>query len=125
MGTLDRERFRQALSEAEVFVSVPSSDGTSVALLQAMAVGCFPIVSDLETQREWIEDGVNGFRVPLHRPDLLAERISRALGDPALRRAAAQRNRGIVEARGLNEKEMARMEGLYRRLVQSQAKLKL
>jgi glycosyltransferase involved in cell wall biosynthesis len=115
-GVLDRAAFRDALTQAEVFVSVPSSDGTSVALLQAMAAGCFPIVSDLPTQRELVEDGVNGFRVPLHRPEILAERIGRALDDPALRRAAAERNRALVKERGLNENEMAKMEGLYRRL---------
>jgi glycosyltransferase involved in cell wall biosynthesis len=115
-GVLERAAFRDALTQAEVFVSVPSSDGTSVALLQAMAAGCFPIVSDLPTQRELVEDGVNGFRVPLHRPEILAERIGRALDDAALRRTAAERNRALVEERGLNEHEMAKMEELYRRL---------
>lgn len=116
-GVLDRARFLDALADAEVFVSVPSSDGTSVAVLQAMAAGCFPVVADLPTQREWIEDGVNGFRVPLHRPGALADGIARALADAGLRRAAAARNRAIVEARGLNETQMLRMEALYRRLV--------
>jgi len=117
LGFLDRAAFRDALADAEVFVSVPSSDGTSVALLQAMAAGCFPIVSDLPTQRELVDDGINGFRVSLHRPDLLAERIARALADDELRRAAAARNLRIVEERGLNETQMARMEELYRRLL--------
>lgn len=116
VGFVDRESLRDAMTEAHVFVSVPSSDGTSVALLQAMAAGCFPIVSDLPTQRELIEDGVNGFRVPLHRPEILAERIERALAQPELRRAAAERNRAIVEERGLNENEMAKMEALYQQV---------
>jgi glycosyltransferase involved in cell wall biosynthesis len=116
MGFLDRAAFRDALADAEVFVSVPNSDGTSVALLQAMAAGCFPIVSDLPTQRELVDDGVNGFRVPLHRPDVLAERIGWALADAELRCAAAERNRALVEERGLNENEMRRMEDLYRGL---------
>ena len=113
-GYQPREAFRAALHDAEVFVSVPSSDGTSVALLQAMAAGCFPVVSDLATQRELVEDGVNGFRVPPHRPDLLGERIAEALRDERLRRAAVERNREIVRERGLNEREMAKMEALYR-----------
>jgi len=115
-GFLERAAFRDALADAEIFVSVPSSDGTSVALLQAMAAGCFPIVSDLPTQRELIEDGVNGYRVPLHRPDILAQRVVAALADPELRLSAAARNRAFVERRGLNETEMLRMESLYRRL---------
>lgn len=121
-GFLDRAAFRDALADAEVFVSVPSSDGTSVALLQAMAAGAFPVVSDLPTQRELIEDaadspGVNGLRVPLHDVRALADRIGRALDDADLRRFAAARNRAIVEERGLNEVQMARMEELYRSLV--------
>jgi glycosyltransferase involved in cell wall biosynthesis len=116
VGFLDRGRFRDALAEAEVFVSIPSSDATSVALLQAMAAGCFPIVSDLPSQREWIEDGVNGFLAPLHRPDVLADLIARSLDDRNLRRSAAERNRAIVEERGLNEVQMAKMERLYLRL---------
>jgi glycosyltransferase involved in cell wall biosynthesis len=115
-GFLDRARFRDALAEADVFVSIPSSDATSVALLQAMAAGCFPIVSDLPSQREWIEHGVNGFLAPLHRPDALADLMARALGDADLRRSAAERNRAIVEERGLNEVQMAKMERLYLRL---------
>jgi glycosyltransferase involved in cell wall biosynthesis len=121
-GFVDRAALRDAMTEAEVFVSVPSSDGTSVALLQAMAAGCFPIVSDLPTQPELVEDGVNGFRVPPHRPDILAGRIARALGDAEMRRAAAARNLEIVLERGLNETEMARMEGLYLGLRRTQTK---
>lgn len=113
---LDRHAFREALAAAHVFVSVPSSDGTSVALLQAMAAGCFPVVSDLPTQRELIDDGLNGFRVPLHRPDVLADRMMRALDDGDLRREAVALNRRIVEERGLNENEMAKLERLYLRL---------
>ncbi len=113
-GFIEREAFRAALHDAEVFVSVPSSDGTSVALLQAMAAGCFPIVSDLPTQRELIDDGVNGLPVPLHDVLALAGAIERALADPELRRRAADANRELVETRGLNENEMRRMEELYR-----------
>jgi glycosyltransferase involved in cell wall biosynthesis len=116
-GFMERAAFREALGDAEIFVSVPSSDATSVALLQAMAAGAFPIVSDLPTQRELVESGVNGLRVPLHDPDALADAILQALGDGELRRAAAARNRRIVEERGLNETQMLKMEGLYRRLL--------
>jgi glycosyltransferase involved in cell wall biosynthesis len=105
------------MSDAEVFVSVPSSDGTSVALLQAMAAGCFPIVGDLATQQEWITDGENGLLVPIHDVDALAGGMGRALDDAPLRRRAAAINARVVEERGLNESQMARMEGLYRSLV--------
>jgi glycosyltransferase involved in cell wall biosynthesis len=115
-GILDRARFRDALADAEIFVSVPSSDATSVALLQAMAAGTFPIVSALPSQDEWIRDGENGLVVPVRDPAALAAAIERALADATLRRNAAEINRWIVEERGLNEKQMARMEELYWRV---------
>jgi glycosyltransferase involved in cell wall biosynthesis len=117
VGFLDKAAFRDALAGAEVFVSIPSSDATSVALLQAMAAGCFPIVLDLPSQRELIDHGVNGFRVPAGDVELLTSRIAQALDDAALRRRAAELNRQIVEERGLNEVQMAKMERLYLRLV--------
>jgi glycosyltransferase involved in cell wall biosynthesis len=116
VGTVDAERLRDLMTDAEVFVSVPSSDGTSVALLQAMSVGAFPIVADLDTQREWITDGENGILVPPRTVAALADAIALALGAPSLRKAAAERNRAIVAERGTNETQMARMEQLYVRL---------
>ncbi len=113
VGTVDAARLRDLMTGAEAFVSVPSSDGTSVALLQAMAAGCFPIVSDLETQREWVDDGVNGLRVQVGAPEGLAEAMARALGDGRLRRRAAEANRRIVAERGTNEAQMEKMEALY------------
>lgn len=116
VGLLSQESLRDALSGAEVFVSVPSSDATSVALLQAMGVGCFPIVSDLPSQHELVEDGVQGLRVPVSDDVALAGAIVRALEDGELRRAAVERNRAFVEEYGLLETNMARMEAWYYRL---------
>ncbi len=115
-GTVDAARLRDLMTEAAVFVSVPSSDGTSVALLQAMSAGAFPVVSALETVREWIVDGENGLTVPLGSPVLMAEALMKAVSGVELRRTAAVRNRAIVRERGTNEVEMARMETLYLRL---------
>lgn len=44
------------LYKNDVFISIPSSDSTSVSLLEAMCCGLFPIVSDLPANREWIHD---------------------------------------------------------------------
>jgi glycosyltransferase involved in cell wall biosynthesis len=104
------------MEQAHVFVSVPSSDATSVALLQAMAVGCFPIVSDLASQQELVEQGTQGLRVPVRDDRALADAIVRALEDAELRRAALERNRAFVEEYGVLETNMARMEAWYYRL---------
>jgi glycosyltransferase involved in cell wall biosynthesis len=115
-GSLDEDAFRNALSSAHVFISVPSSDATSVALLQAMGVGAFPIVSDLPSQQELVENNVQGLRVPVRDESALAEAIVRALEDGVLRHAAAERNRAFVEDYGVTEKNMVKMEAWYYRL---------
>ena len=116
LGYLEREALRDALASSQVYVSVPRSDGTAVSTLEAMAVGCFPIVSDLPTQEELVQDGENGFRVPVDDGRALAERIVEALERPDLRRRALEPNRDLVRRRGLLEENMARMEELYRGL---------
>ena len=95
---------------------MPSSDGTSVALLQAQAAGCFPIVSDLPSQQELVDDGVTGLRVPVRDESALAEAICLALGDDGLRRSAVAANAEFVDTYGVNETNMAKMEAWYYRL---------
>lgn len=45
---------------SQFYFSLPESDSTSVSLLEAMAWGCIPIVSNLEANQEWIVDMKNG-----------------------------------------------------------------
>ncbi|MGA2284812.1 MAG: glycosyltransferase family 4 protein [Dehalococcoidia bacterium] len=118
VGWLDPAALRDAFASSEVYVSVPNSDGTSVATLSAMAAGCFPVVSDLPTQHEWIQDGVNGFLVPLGDPVGLAQRLGDALENAALRREAVTSNRATVEERGVWQKNALLMEEWYRRLAE-------
>lgn len=47
-------------SKASMYVSLPSSDGTSVSLLEAMSAGCLPVVGDIPVSYEWIEPMRNG-----------------------------------------------------------------
>jgi glycosyltransferase involved in cell wall biosynthesis len=115
-GSLGERDLRDAMTDAEVFVSVPSSDATSVAVLQAMGVGCLPIVSDLPSQQELVEDGVQGIGVPVRDAEALAAAIARALEDADFRRSAAERNRAFVEDYGVLETNMAHLEAWYYRL---------
>ncbi len=46
--------------KSEFFISIPASDSTSVSLLEAMAHGCIPVVSDIPANKEWVTDGENG-----------------------------------------------------------------
>ena len=46
---------------ADVYLSASHIDGSSVALMEAMACGCPALVSDIPANLEWIEDGEQGW----------------------------------------------------------------
>jgi len=108
----------ELLSRAAVYVSIPSSDGTSVTLLEAMAAGAYPVVSDLLSNGEWIDKGGGGL-VRVGAPRELAAAIVRGLADPDRRESAARRNLDVVRSRGLWEQNMQRVEDAYRRLMRA------
>jgi len=60
VGYLSAQDMADYYKRSRYFISIPTSDSTSVSLLEAMACGCIPIVSDLPANKEWIVDGENG-----------------------------------------------------------------
>jgi hypothetical protein len=107
------------LRRAQVVVSPSLHDGTPNTLLEAMACGCFPIAGDLESIREWIDDGVNGILIDPHRPDELAAAVASALDAPDLLERAAVHNARLIAERASYDKVMAEAETFYRRLIDS------
>jgi len=60
VGFLTKDTQDALYKKAKYYISIPSSDSTAVSLLEAMAFGCYPIVSNLPANREWILDECNG-----------------------------------------------------------------
>ncbi len=102
---------------AAVSVSVSQHDGTPNSLLEAMACGCFPVVGDLESLRDWITPGVNGLLVEPGDPGALADAILLALDNERLRRQAASLNARQVAERASAGLVKARVAELYNSLV--------
>jgi glycosyltransferase involved in cell wall biosynthesis len=105
----------ERLGKAAVYVSVPSSEGTSVTLLEAMSAGAYPVVSDLPSNREWVSP-MGGALVPVRQAAPLAAALTAALLDPLRRLSAATFNRQLIDERGLWDSNMAQMEKAYRGL---------
>jgi glycosyltransferase involved in cell wall biosynthesis len=60
LGFIREEEQEIHYRRAQFYLSIPASDATSVSLLEAMAHGCIPIVSDIPANHEWITEAVNG-----------------------------------------------------------------
>lgn len=98
-GVSDEEMHRQ-LAESEIFLSLSRSDGTSTSLLEAMASGLFPILSDIPQNREWITDSAaNGLLVHPDDHAGLAAAIHSTLTAHDQRRRATAHNRSLVRTR--------------------------
>lgn len=117
VGQLPHAQVQAYLNESAISVSVPSSDATAVSLLETMACGSFPVVTDLPANREWVEDGVNGLIVPSQNPEALAQALLRSLKGENLRESAIQMNRDKIQAKAIWESNMAEIEELYKDLL--------
>lgn len=106
------EELSYQLASADIYVSCPEVDATSVSLLEAMATGCYPIVTDLAANREWIDDGVNGNLFPVGDAQALANAITTAADDTQQREKARILNVEIIRERALWKNNMSQVEDI-------------
>jgi glycosyltransferase involved in cell wall biosynthesis len=74
---------------ARISIGLSICDAISTAVLEAMAMGAFPIQSDTSGAGEWITDGETGFIVPPEDPEIIAQAIRKALTNDDLVDSAA------------------------------------
>ncbi|MBN1537592.1 MAG: glycosyltransferase family 4 protein [Anaerolineales bacterium] len=103
--------------QSDIAVSITEHDGTPNTLLEALACGCFPIAGDIETLREWITPGMNGFLVPPGDPQALAQAILLALEQPELRQRAKAINLQMIKERADYYEVMPRVLAFYQSLI--------
>jgi len=84
---------------ARVSIGLGISDGLPASMVEAMAMGAFPIQSCTSCADEWIVDGETGFIVPPEDPHEVARAIRRALVDDALVDRASELNAQVVAQR--------------------------
>jgi L-malate glycosyltransferase len=113
LGRVPHGEMPNLLSRADIYVSTSFHDGTSVSLLEAMAIGTYPIVSDIAPNREWIVDGENGSLVPKGDEAFLAQKIIEAIRNRHSLEAACQRNREIICEKAHWRNNIIKIEELY------------
>jgi glycosyltransferase involved in cell wall biosynthesis len=117
LGRLTEHEMARHLASADIYVSTALSDaGLASSTAEAMASGLPVIITDVGDNRRWVTDARNGFIVPPHDPRALAARIVRLVQDGETRKRFAGTNRRIIEERNSWNREMAKMDELYRAL---------
>jgi glycosyltransferase involved in cell wall biosynthesis len=116
VDTVTENELPDLYAAADITVSVCSSDGTPVSVLEAMASRSAVIVADLPSLREWVVDGETGFLVPARDVRALAVAVERLTADAMLRQRAGASARQAVEGRADRRRALGEMEAVYRRL---------
>ena len=103
---------------ADICISVPSSDGFPVTVLEASACKVPLIVSDLSYTKEWFECGKNGLVVKKGDDKALALAIGALAKDYEKRRRFAEINFKKVHMQGDYRKCMAELEKIYQEVAE-------
>jgi len=118
VGFIPNDELPRYLRLADVYVSTSLSDaGIAVSTAEAMCSGLPVVITDFGDNGKWVEDGVDGFLVPLRNPEALASRILDLLSNKERRIRFGQAGRQIIDDRMNLEIEMQKMEMLYEQLI--------
>jgi glycosyltransferase involved in cell wall biosynthesis len=93
-GAVPQSRLPEYYREADVFVIASVEEGLAMVIPQALACG-LPVICTAHTGGDMlVQDGVNGFVVPIRDPDAIARRLAELRDDPArlesMKRAAVE-----------------------------------
>ncbi len=117
VGLVPYEDVARYLCASDIYISTCFVDSTSVSLLEAMACGLSPVVTDIAGNREWIENGENGFLFQSRSPTALAEKTIQLIEDNGLRKRFGERCIRVVQRRAAWEKSVSEMEAVYKSLI--------
>ena len=113
LGRIPHDKMPQLLGHSDIYVSTSLYDGTSVSLLEAMATGTFPVVTNIPANREWVREGENGFLINPDDEAILATKIIDAIRNKELLTRARERNLRIAEQNASWENQIKKLKEVY------------
>jgi len=119
VGQVPYQDIPRLLASSDIYVSTSLSDaGLAASTGEAMACELPVVITDDPDNRDWVENGINGFIVPVKSPEKIAEKINVLLGDETLRKDFGKRNRAIILERNDYNREMGKMEQIYQEIIE-------
>ncbi|RZI81913.1 MAG: glycosyltransferase [Rubrivivax sp.] len=120
-GRMGDQAMVDTIQRSRVSVSVPTSDATSVSVLESMACGLAIIATDLPANRQWIGER-GGWIVPVRDVDAVAHALLAAYDQPEHVAQMGAHNRDLIEREASRRGQMDAMWRLYEKLLLPLAK---
>jgi glycosyltransferase involved in cell wall biosynthesis len=117
-GKVPYDRIPSYLDQADVYVSTANSEGgLALSMIEAMASGVIPVVTDVGDNETIITNFINGFVCPVGNSELLSRRVIQLLEEPKRRHFMIKGNREWVEREQDYNLCMEQMGHLYEALL--------
>lgn len=115
-GRVNDAQMVRAIQQSRVSVSVPTSDATSVSVLESMACGLPVLASDLPANRQWVDEQ-GGWIVPVRDAQALTQALLLAHDHPEQSAQMGVHNRERIERDASRRGQMDAMWRLYQKLL--------
>ena len=112
-GFVNEDEKIKLLSKCSALVFPSLVEGFGMVILEAFALSKPVIVSDIESLRELVEDGVNGFVLPPSQVEQWTAKMNTILTDQSIVRTMGREGRKRVESYYTMNKVSRMMESLY------------
>ena len=117
-GKIPQLQIAEILNQSHLFISVSLSDGNNISLNEAMACGVLCIATDIAANKQWINDGENGFLVKIDAVDSLSNIILNTFNNyNELEERASKINEVIIKERAIWANNMKVVEEKYYSLI--------
>lgn len=112
-GAMAHQHVLELFAKSKLYIGISRTDGISTSLMEAMAMGAFPLQTCTACTSEWFEDGQTGISVKSLDPTIIAKDISTALGMGKELRVAAAINREKVILETGDDKQLITLQKFY------------
>lgn len=117
LGCVNRDKIVELLKSNDIYLSIPTSDSTSVTLLEAMACNIFPIVSSLPGNKEWIKNLYNGLIIEEINEISLYNSLKFITENTSIMKTSQQINSKIINERAVWYSNMNYIRDSYLKLI--------